>query len=134
MIALALRCLRFQRVQLLLAKSSQKRRDSLHSETRDTLQEFIEETRLSIHYAARFYGGCFTCLPQSLSLWWLLRRRGLEPDFRLGVRHSKDEFQAHAWVEYEGQNLEIAALCDVPFTPFEKAILPEALQKTNSPQ
>lgn len=43
-----------------------------------------------------------TCLPQSLSLWWLLRRRGVESQLRLGVRKEGGELKAHAWVEFGG--------------------------------
>lgn len=43
-----------------------------------------------------------TCLPRSLSLWWLLRRRGIEGDLRLGVRKEGEEIKAHAWVEVGG--------------------------------
>jgi hypothetical protein len=44
-----------------------------------------------------------TCLPRSLTLWWLLRRRGIESELRLGVRKDGDSIVAHAWVECEGE-------------------------------
>jgi Transglutaminase-like superfamily len=40
-----------------------------------------------------------TCLHRSLVLWALMRRRGLNPSLRFGVRKKTGEFQAHAWVE-----------------------------------
>lgn len=43
-----------------------------------------------------------TCLPQSLTLWWLLQRRGIESDLRLGVQKEGEELKAHAWVEVGG--------------------------------
>lgn len=43
-----------------------------------------------------------TCLPQSLTLWWLLRRHGIQSELRLGVRKEGEEFKAHAWVEVDG--------------------------------
>lgn len=46
-----------------------------------------------------------TCLRQSLLLYGLLRRRGLQPDLRLGVRKQAEAIDAHAWVELEGQAL-----------------------------
>ncbi len=42
------------------------------------------------------------CLKRSLALWFLLRRRGILSDLRIGVRKHEGEFQAHAWIEYEG--------------------------------
>lgn len=38
------------------------------------------------------------CLAQSLTLWWLLRRRGLAPQLALGAAHHNNEFSARAWV------------------------------------
>jgi len=43
-----------------------------------------------------------TCLSRSLTLWWLLRRRGIRTDLRIGVRKEAGRFEAHAWVEREG--------------------------------
>ena len=43
-----------------------------------------------------------TCLRQALLLNWWLRRRGLDPSLRLGVRKQDEVFDAHAWVELEG--------------------------------
>jgi hypothetical protein len=42
------------------------------------------------------------CLEQSLTLWWLLRRRGFEAELRIGARKRDEIFEAHAWVELEG--------------------------------
>ena len=52
------------------------------------------------------------CLSQSLVLWHLLKRRGFQGQLRIGVR-KKDElrsftthnFDAHAWVEFQGEVL-----------------------------
>ena len=46
-----------------------------------------------------------TCLRQSLVLGWLLRRRRIPAELRIGVRKDGDDLQAHAWVELEGQAL-----------------------------
>lgn len=42
------------------------------------------------------------CLPRSILLWWLLRRRGIEADVQIGVRLSDRGLEAHAWVERDG--------------------------------
>lgn len=42
------------------------------------------------------------CLSRSLLLEWLLRRRGLRAELRIGVRRAAGALQAHAWVECEG--------------------------------
>jgi hypothetical protein len=43
-----------------------------------------------------------TCLERSVGLWWLLRRRGLGAEIRIGARKTGDRFEAHAWVECAG--------------------------------
>lgn len=40
-----------------------------------------------------------SCLPESMTVWWLLRRRGIASDLRLGIRRSDDRLDGHAWVE-----------------------------------
>lgn len=41
-----------------------------------------------------------SCLHRSLALWWLLRRRHIDAELRMGARQEKGAFEAHAWVEY----------------------------------
>jgi hypothetical protein len=44
------------------------------------------------------------CLERSLTLWWLLRRRGVGAEVELGVRKTDaGELEAHAWVEVAGR-------------------------------
>lgn len=50
-----------------------------------------------------------TCLRQSLLLYWMLRRRGLAPELRLGVRRESGDLDAHAWVEVDGRSLDRSA-------------------------
>jgi hypothetical protein len=50
-----------------------------------------------------------TCLRQSLLVYGLLRRRGLSPEIRWGVRRDPNDFDAHAWVELDGYPLEARA-------------------------
>lgn len=47
-----------------------------------------------------------TCLPQALLLHLLLRRRGLDPQLKLGVRRTEPRPDMHAWVELEGDSLD----------------------------
>ena len=41
-----------------------------------------------------------TCLRQALLTWWLLRRRGIQTELRIGVQHREGKVYAHAWVKY----------------------------------
>jgi len=45
------------------------------------------------------------CLPRSMAAWWLLRRRGMDCELKLGVAPRDASIQAHAWVEYRGRVL-----------------------------
>lgn len=49
-----------------------------------------------------------TCLRQSLVVYGVLRRRGLQPELKFGVRREDDGIGAHAWVELEHQSLDVA--------------------------
>jgi hypothetical protein len=62
------------------------------------------------------------CLEQSLALWWLLRRRGIAAEIRIGARKNEGRFEAHAWVDFGGVVLNDAAETHVPFLPFEGSI------------
>ncbi len=65
-----------------------------------------------------------TCLPRSLVLWWLLRRRGIAADLRIGVRKLAGEFQAHAWVEYRGVALNDGDDVSERYARFDRTITP----------
>lgn len=56
-----------------------------------------------------------TCLPQALLLHLLLRRRGLEPQLKLGMRRTDAQPDMHAWVELGGVSLDPAPSTHVPF-------------------
>lgn len=46
-----------------------------------------------------------SCLPQSLALCWLLRKKGLDAHIRIGVKPQTGPLMAHAWVEYQAMAL-----------------------------
>jgi hypothetical protein len=47
----------------------------------------------------------YTCLEESLTLWYLLRKQGIAACLRIGVRKENEKFEAHAWVEHRGEAL-----------------------------
>ena len=47
----------------------------------------------------------YTCLEESLTLWYLLRKQGIAAYLRIGVRKENEKFEAHAWVEHRGEAL-----------------------------
>jgi hypothetical protein len=44
----------------------------------------------------------FDCVTTSLTLWWVLRNAGFEPELKVGVRSFGGVFDAHAWVTLDG--------------------------------
>jgi len=69
-------------------------------------RDVITEARRAawlVDVAARPIPVASTCLTRSVTLWWLLRRRGVPAEIRLGVQHDTPEFAAHAWVEVDGK-------------------------------
>lgn len=63
--------------------------------------EQVERTAYHVAVAAAFFPGRAVCLEQSLSLYVLLRRRGVPAQLKLGVQAYP--FYAHAWVELDGE-------------------------------
>lgn len=90
--------LRLSRPSARFAQDAEAARQAAQS-----LAEIV--TRANTRYALRRE----TCLPESTALWWMLRRRGLPAELRLGVRTTLGHFEAHAWVEHGGRVLN-----DVP--------------------
>ena len=62
------------------------------------------------------------CLTRSLYLQWLLRRRGVPTDLRIGVQLSDGQLPAHAWVEYVGHPLNDAPDVAERYAPFERPL------------
>jgi hypothetical protein len=64
------------------------------------------------------------CLEQSLVLWWLLRRRGISAELRIGARKEFQRFEAHAWVEVDSAVLNNTGAEHLHFVPFDGPISP----------
>lgn len=95
---LSVRTLPFSRVQRLAA-ARRRYRDHLRS---DEKSEIIQHLRWIVSIAGRNHLFPMRCLQQSLVLQWLLGRRGIPTDLRIGVRKELDGLHAHAWLEQAG--------------------------------
>ena len=67
--------------------------------------------------AGRYVPTNGSCLRQSLLVWWLLRRKGVPAELRIGGR-TQEGFTAHAWVEVDGQPVNDAPDVAEHFAPF----------------
>jgi len=61
-----------------------------------------QQTGRLVEWAARYGPYRGNCLSRSLTLWWLLRRQGLESELRIGASTAGGRFEAHAWIEFQG--------------------------------
>ena len=61
----------------------------------------LRDLSVAIERASRYLPGA-TCLTRALALKWMLRRRGIPADVRLGARTEAGDLFAHAWVECQG--------------------------------
>ena len=76
------------------------------------------------------------CLQRSLTLWWLLHRRGIASDLRIGVRRHGTQIAAHAWIELAGVVLNDRSDVARLYPPFAESIGPSSavFEETTSPQ
>ncbi len=86
-----------------------------------TPERYARARRIAVmvNAAARLSPYKANCLKRSLVYWWLLRRRAIASDLRIGVRKGAGEtLEAHAWVEAEGRVLNDSPALVMTFTPF----------------
>ncbi|HJY86494.1 MAG TPA: lasso peptide biosynthesis B2 protein [Candidatus Acidoferrales bacterium] len=84
----------------------------------------------SILRVASRYSLCRTnCLEQSLVLWWLLLRRGVPVDLRIGVRKAGGGLKAHAWVQLGGVILNDTEDVHQHYAPFDRDIAAVAVEE-----
>jgi hypothetical protein len=125
----ALWLLRFRQVHDLLGRAAPVRglsdRDS--TEARASISEL---TRM-VDMAARHTLWSNTCLHRSMTLWWLLRRRGFDAQLRLGTRRLEDRFHAHAWVEYAGMVVNDAEASQHAYEPLT-GVVPDSTNPSRS--
>jgi hypothetical protein len=86
-------------VDLLAARSTRPPRRAAEGEALDVAEA------VSLVAARRLVGG--SCLPRSLVLWFLLRRRGIDAELVVGAGPAEGgPLPAHAWVEVDGDPLD----------------------------
>ena len=99
--------LRFGRYQTVISKLEKAAPLKQRQSEVDPLPEAQRAAQM-VNAAARRGPYDATCLRRSLVLWWLLRRRRIATDLRIGARIEGGDFSAHAWVEMEGTVLNDA--------------------------
>lgn len=119
LIGLGLRVVGLRRVQVALART---RPGSAVDRALDAPQ--VDAIARLVAAAARHGPYKARCLSRSLALQWLLRRRGMETDLRVGVRKVAGRLEAHAWLERD--DVPLVDLADVRerYAAFERITSP----------
>jgi hypothetical protein len=94
------------------------------TETQPQEREEVQVTCRMVRAAVRYSLSQYTCLEESLTLWYLLRKQGIPACLRIGVRKENEKFEAHAWVEYGGEALNQDEAMHRHYAAFEED-LPE---------
>jgi hypothetical protein len=84
----------------------------------------LDGARRIAHLAAVTSSNLFfraSCLEQSQVLCRILRRRGMNADLRIGARKEANRFEAHAWLELNGNVIEGGGAEHLHFFPFERS-------------
>lgn len=79
-----------------------------------------KQTCRMVRAAARRLPAQGNCMERSLTLWWLLARRGITSRLRIGARKTDEKFEAHAWVERNGEAVGEPEGTHLHYAAFEK--------------
>jgi hypothetical protein len=60
----------------------------------------------------------FSCLRRSLLIWWLLRRKGIQTDLRIGVKKQEGQLYAHAWIKLGNEIINDSVEVERTFSAF----------------
>jgi hypothetical protein len=112
----SLRLLGFKRTRDLLERFSPPPAQQCLGET--SLFENPNNIARLVRIAANHGPYRATCLRQSLTLWWMLSRRGIASELRIGCKKQGSNVSAHAWVEMRGRNLSDTARSSEEFKAF----------------
>ena len=128
LVAISLKVLGFQRTQSFLTRLAPKSirataQASANAPSPDVdLLSQVRTTARMVRIAVRYNSPWNNCLKQSLVLWWLLRRQGIDSELRIGVKQEGGKLEAHAWVEYDGKVLNDSQDVRSRFTMFDRPI------------
>ena len=130
--ALGLRLFGTQKWQKVLASLTRKTANAAHVSTPVASKE-VETVRAKqiarlVRAAANHGVYRANCLEQSLVLWAMLKRAGLESEIRFGARKEQNELQAHAWVECMGLTLNEDRGVEQRYAPFSGVLPPTPLK------
>jgi len=116
----ALRTIGFRRWKLFLTRFA-GHKNSTAPVTPESLQS-ARRTAQMVAAAAKEGIVHGKCLEQSIVLWWLLLRKQTPAELRIGARQSVKGFEAHAWVEVQGNIVNDGENVRHDYVPFSNDI------------
>lgn len=119
--AVALHLMGLRRWQLVLARLAPVEDAAAASPAEPSFEHARRAARM-IAAASRHGLWRANCLEESLVLWWLLRRRAIRAELRIGVRKGASRVEAHAWVELDGLILNDSDDVNRRYPPFDRDI------------
>lgn len=121
-VAIALSTIGFKPTQRVLTKLSPQLHaiDQPSQSVSSTQVDLARQTARSVNRAARYLLPPGSCLRRSLALWFLLKWQGIESKVCIGVRRQNGDFQAHAWVECNGQVANDSPEVNDVFSTFDR--------------
>jgi hypothetical protein len=124
LLAGAMRLFGFRRTYIVLGRRSARRgRDPGARSPQHIAALVVHVNRHLLPYQSR-------CLLESLTLWYVLRRNGYPAELLLGARTLLGPFEAHAWVELDGEVLNDSGNVRDVYRPFA---LPATGPRPDSP-
>ena len=99
--------------------SLQRKLPAESAATPNNLSEIVQTVARMVKAGGRYGLMHANCLEESLVLWYLLRCEQIPAALRIGVRKSKENFEAHAWVEYEDAPLNQGEWTQPHYAAFE---------------
>jgi hypothetical protein len=115
----------------LRLRGFKRTKDALHAElpfassqqflpdrgVKDRVEKTCRMVKASTHYGIVRS----SCLVESLTLWSMLQEQSILTTLRIGVRRGSQNFEAHAWVEYEGVALNQSEEPHQHYAAFDEA-------------
>lgn len=59
------------------------------------------------------------CIDEAITLWMMLRKRGVGSYLKIGVNENTEDFKAHAWLEINGKILDISEDSEHCYSDFD---------------
>lgn len=119
LVGISLRVLGYKKTQEHLQGRLDRQAPPTPSAEHEHNLEEVDKTCRMVRAAVHYGLGKATCLEESLTLWYLLGKRGIAASVRIGVRKLAEKFEAHAWVEWQGAGLNQVEEMHHHYTAFE---------------